>query len=391
MGEELRESLNGLRLMGRRSLLALLGIAASCAAVVALLNIGHNAANESVRSFQGLGTHTLIASFPAQAGTERPAPTRLDARALGAALPMIAHIAPLTLHSTRVAHDGKAMEAVVVGTTIDLAAVLGLRLQQGRFLSGFDRDTTYAVVGADLARKLGRPGDPLRLGDRLSMEGYLFEVVGIMAGLPRNPLFPIAADESVFVPIDGMRRLRPSPEIGNVVAQAQASADLRAAAEALKAYLDGISPGRESEVQIPRHLLDGLARQANTFTHLLAGLGGISLLVGGVGVMSVMLMSVNQRRMEIGIRMALGAKASDIRNLFLMEATALSAAGAVLGAVGGVAVAFAFVRFSGWSFSLALTSVPLGIGSSLAAGLLFGLHPALAAARLQPVVALRDD
>lgn len=169
------------------------------------------------------------------------------------------------------------------------------------------------------------------------------------------------------------------------------TSDLNTAADALKTYLGGLSRDRKAEVLVPQHLLDGLARQANTFAYLLAGLGGISLLVGGVGVMNVMLMNVAERRREIGIRMALGARARDIRNLFLIEAATLSVAGALLGASTGLAAAYTFVRISGWSFSLAPLSLPLGICSALTVGLFFGLHPALAAARLQPVQALRDD
>ncbi len=107
--------------------------------------------------------------------------------------------------------------------------------------------------------------------------------------------------------------------------------------------------------------------------------------------MNVMLMNVTERRREIGIRIALGAKSRDIRNLFLMEAATLSIAGSVLGACFGLTIAYFFTRFSGWSFDLDPLSLPLGIGSSLIIGLFFGLYPALSAARLQPVQALRDD
>ena len=389
--QTLIESLDSLHRLGRRAMLALLGIAVGCAAVIALLNIGHNAANEAISTFKGLGTNTLVATFPPQPGSDRPAPSRLDIQALGAALPMIEHAAPLILHSARIPHRGRAAEATIAGPSNGLAAVLGLRLEQGRFLSSFDRHATYVVVGARVARDLGRPGAPLQLGDRLPIEGYLFEVIGIAASLAPNPLIPVAADESVFVPIEGMRRLRPAPEIGSVIARTRDTPELNAAAAALKTYLDGMARGREAEVQVPQQLLDGLTRQANTFAYLLAGLGGISLLVGGVGVMNVMLMNVAERRREIGIRMALGARASDIRNLFLMEAATLSIAGAVLGAGVGLAAAYAFVRLSGWPFTLAPLSLLLGMSSSLAVGLFFGLHPALAAARLQPVQALRDD
>ena len=107
-------------------------------------------------------------------------------------------------------------------------------------------------------------------------------------------------------------------------------------------------------------MLDGLKHQADTFSYLLAGLGGISLLVGGVGVMNVMLMNVAERRREIGVRLALGARPRDIRALFLLEAGALSIAGALLGALLGLLSAYAFSRYSGWTFSLAPTPCPLG-------------------------------
>jgi putative ABC transport system permease protein len=385
------EALDSLRLLGRRSLLALAGIAVGCAAVIALLNIGHNAASESIRTFKGLGTTTLVATFPFMPDNRRLAPSQLDIKLLLTALPMIEHAAPLILHSAHVKYRGHETTAIVAGTGSGLVEVLGLRLEQGRFLSDFDRDSTYAIVGSRVAGDLGRLGAPLRLGDRLPIEGYLFEVIGIMGSLAPSPLTSITADDSIFVPIEGMRRLQPLPEINSVIARTHETSDLNAAADALKTYLGSLPGSREADVLVPQRLLEGLTRQANIFSFLLAGLGGISLLVGGIGVMNVMLMNVTERRREIGVRMALGAKASDIRNLFLVEAASLAVAGAVLGACVGLAAAYAFVRISGWDFSLDFLSIPLGMCSSLAIGLFFGLHPALAAARLQPVQALRDD
>lgn len=382
----LLEAFDSLRLLGRRSLLALLGIAVGCAAVVALLNIGHNAANEAISAFKGMGTNTLIATFPAQAGNNRPGPAKLDTNALTHAAQGIAQAAPLILFSAHINHGGHSTGSTLAGTTADLLQVLELKMAQGRFLSRFDQQATYAVVGARVARELA-----IGLGDRLPIEGYLFEVVGIIASTPLNQLASVAPDESIFIPIEGMRRLQPLPEISSVVARARDTERLTDDAEAMRIYLQSIAKGRDVEVQIPQRLLEGLTRQTDTFAYLLAGLGGISLLVGGVGVMNVMLMNVTERRREIGVRMALGARADDIRNLFLCEAAVLSVAGALLGAVVGLAAAYVFVRFSGWAFSLAPLSLPLGVLSALAVGLFFGLHPALSAARLEPVQALRDD
>lgn len=386
----LTESIHSLRLLGRRSLLALLGIVVGSASIIALLNIGRNAADESIRAFNDLGTDTLVINFPHSPQNKHPLPSTLDIDALKQAVPAIGHIAPITIHSARVSLNGQFSEATLVGTTAGLAPALGLKIREGRFLSDFDHRETFVVLGARVARDLGAKGNPLQVGDLLRIENYLFQVIGIAESFPAGSLMPVAVDESVILPIEGMRRLRPAPEIGSVIGKVVATAELPATAKTLRNYLIGWLNGREVEVQIPQHLLDGLKRQANTFSYLLAGLGGISLLVGGVGVMNVMLMNVSGRRREIGVRMALGARPCDIRNLFLLEAGTLSVAGALLGALLGLVVAYGFTRVSGWQFSFAPESLLLGCGSSLLIGLFFGLYPAISAARMQPVQALRD-
>lgn len=385
------ESIDSLRLLGRRSLLALLGIVVGSASIIALLNIGRNAGEESMRTFKDMGTDTLVVNFPFTEQKKQPPPTTLDVPAIYWALPAIAHIAPLTQHSVSVSREGARTDASLVGTTAGLAAILGLRLHSGRFFSSFDQRAAYVVVGARVAEDLQVRGRPLRINDWLQIDHYLFQVIGIAASQSHNPMLPIALDDSLLIGLDGLRRLQPSAEIGNVVAKLIPDADLPGTAQALKALVSKQLHGREVEVQIPHQLLEGLTRQANTFAWLLAGLGGISLLVGGVGVMNVMLMNVTERRREIGVRMALGARARDIRRLFLLEAATLSVVGALLGALLGVASAYAFALFSGWQFSLSLVSLPLGLGSTLLMGLFFGLYPAISASRLSPVRALRDE
>jgi putative ABC transport system permease protein len=386
LARALVESFDSLRRLGRRSMLALSGIAVGCAAVVALLNVGHNAALDALRVFEGLGADLLVANFTSSPGeAPRPAPATLDAATL-AAVPGIRRAAPILSHASHVRQAGRSAEATVLGTTAELPGVLGLSLAQGRFLSEYDASSTYAVAGARVARAL-----QLRLGDALRVDGTVFEVVGIAAALPRHPLVPVSADDAVFVPLEGMRRLLPVPEIHGVFARAREPARLDDAARALKAHLEKVSQGRAVDVQIPRRLLDGLSRQSRTFTYLLGGLGALSLIVGGAGVMNVMLMAVSERRREIGARLALGARGRDIRDLFLGEAAMLSAAGALAGALLGLSAAYAFVRFSGWRFALSAPSLPLGVLSALAVGLASGLYPALSAARLVPVQALRDD
>lgn len=389
--QSLQESIDSLRLLGRRSLLALLGIAIGSASIVALLNIGHNAADDAISAFKSMGTDTLVIAFPFSSEKQQPLPPVLDTQALLDAVPGLAYIAPLTLQSAHARYQGRATQANLVGTTSGLFFTLGLYLESGRFISDYDQRSTFAIVGSRVAQELGAPGRPLRVGDLLQVEGYLLDVIGILRSQPSNGLIPVAVDDSVFTPIESIRRLRPEAEISNIIAKATSTDNVQRTAERLTQALKERFQDRDVEVQVPLQLLDGLKRQANTFSYLLAGLGSISLLVGGVGVMNVMLMNVAERRREIGVRMALGARARDIRTLFLLEAAMLSVIGSLMGAAVGLGMAYVFVYYSGWSFSLALESLPMGVGGALATGLFFGLNPALAASRLPLVEILRDD
>ncbi|WP_017906859.1 ABC transporter permease [Pseudomonas asplenii] len=387
----LHEAFVSLRTLGKRSILALLGIVIGSSSVVALINIGHNAAQEAAAIFKDMGTDTLAAQFPGGADLREPMPASIDTARLQAMLPGVPYLAPIALSSGAVVFQGRGINTNWVGTTAQLAGAMRLKLREGRFLSEFDQGETHVVVGDQVARRLGSPGSPLRVGERIRLNDYLFRVIGILYSQPMAVLIPVQADESLFLPLAGMRRIVDSPQITSVIARAAPDQDMETVAGDLTAALKSTLRGREVEVQIPQQMIDGMTRQSRTFGYLLMALGGISLVGGGVGVMNVMLMNVSERRREIGIRMALGARRRDIRNLFLLEAVTLTAVGALSGAILGVTAAYLYARLSGWQFSLAAASLPLGVGSTLLVGLFFGLYPAISASHLQPVEALRDE
>lgn len=386
----LAESLQNLRANGQRSWLALLGIVVGSASVVALLDIGRSASEDAISTFKGMGTNALVASFP-DFPRSPPLPKIFDTRPVHQALPDLAQIAPISQYSARVSRAGTRFDASVIGTTAALAPVMDVRLASGRFLSPLDGNSLFAVVGAEAAAVLRGVGPPVQLGELLRIGDYQFQIIGVLAPQLHNPLLPVAADGSVFIPASSVSRLSSTVRIGNVIARVIPGADLQRTAHSFETLLSEQLGGREVNVQIPRQLLDGLKRQADIFAWLLAGLGGISLLVAGVGVMNVMLMSVRERRREIGVRLALGARPRDIHVLFLLEAAHLSVAGALLGALLGSFIAWGFTRFSGWPLHLSLDAMALGIGSSLLIGLFFGSYPAAVAARLSPAQALRND
>lgn len=389
----LAEPLDSLRRLGRRAVLALLGIAVGCAAVVALLNIGHNAQLQAMEVFQGMGSDLLVASVqaPAGMGTSGQADS-IDSAALRAALPGVRAASVVSLASVQARLHGRSLDALLAGVGPELAQVLDLQSAQGRLLSRYDSASTHAVLGARLAAELAAKGTAVAPGDALQLAGYVFQVIGVLGTQAPNPLLPLSIDDCILVPVESMRRLVPAPQIGSVLARNHHGADPLALAPQLRDYLIDHLPGREVDVQVPQQLLAGLERQSRLFSWLLSGLGGIALLVGGVGVMNVMLMNVAERRREIGVRMALGARPRDIAWLFLLEAVVLAVLGACAGALLGVAAGWLFALLSGWGgFTLWPLSLPLGMGSALLTGLFFGLNPALSAARLQPVQALRDD
>ena len=391
LSQLLHEAFVSLRTLGKRSILALLGIVIGSSSVVALINIGHNAAVDAAMIFKDMGTDTLVAQFPPKGTGNVPMRTQLDLDAVRQAVPGIAHIGALSLFSGPVVFHGRTTNANFVGSTPDIQQAMRLNLGEGRFLSSFDANETYAVIGAQVAQALGTASDPVKLGERVRINDYLFLIIGILHEQPRAMLMPIQGGESLFIPAEGMRRIYATPSISNVVIRAAPGQDMERMAQDATAALQRQLTDHTVDIQVPQQMIDGMTRQSRTFAYLLLALGAISLVGGGVGVMKVMLMNVSERRREIGIRMALGARQRDIRNLFLLEAVTLTAVGALCGAVLGITAAWLYAWLSGWAFTLAAPALPLGVGSTLLVGLFFGIYPAVSASRLQPVEALRDE
>lgn len=390
LGELVRDAFANLYALRQRAALALLGVVIGTASVVAMLTIGHMAERESLKLFSHMGVDMLVVLTDGT-GSRQPdldpgAVASLPARHAG-----VIKATALITGSGRAANGGLGKIVGVVGGDAALQDLAGLRLSQGRFLRPVDAGGLVAVVGAEAAGALSRPGAPVAAGQVLRVGRYGFTVIGVLRPQPTTAFDPTDFNKAVIVPLAAGSRALDAPVINAAIARLGPGTEAAAQAAAVEADLRRSSPGAKPQVQSARALIETLRVQKAVHTRLLAAIGGISLLVGGIGVMNVMLMGVMERRREIGLRAALGASPRDIQLMFLVEAAALSLAGGLAGVVLGLLAAFVTAKTSGWSFSLALYALPLGGGVAVLVGVVFGLYPAVKASRLDPIEALRAE
>ena len=390
---EALRSLSGARL---RTALGLIGIMIGIASVITMISTAQIATAESRRQFEALGTDILTIKKPGgeHARQGGPAIGLADALALAEALPSLAEAAPRIQSSGTFIHAGKRSgSGSVQGVTAAFASVNTLALAEGRFISDFDVRRFFCVVGARVARAMRRSGAGRVVGATLDVQGRLFTVVGVLRereesyGLP----FQVEANRSVFVPITTARRMFPNSPVKLIVARMRPGVRHEAAASEVAGYFRARNPKLELEVKSAEQLIAQMESQLGLMTLLLGAVGSISLIVGGIGVMNIMLISVAERRREIGVRRALGARRRDIQSQFLIEAVILTVAGGIAGAVVGTAATWGVCRFTGWEFEVSVVSVISGIVVATAAGVFFGFQPAYQAARLDPIVALQGE
>ena len=383
-----KEAAGSLFAARQRSLLALIGIAVGVGSVIAMMSVGVIVREEALQQFRELGTDALSIRI-GRAGPGSAAPvTARDAFGVSA-LPGIAAAAPFLSSPGEVSLAGRPAESVtIVGAPAALADLDKLRVASGRLISDLDRRRYFCVVGAGVAQALREAGFERIVGETVRMEGAVYTVVGVLEHIPRG-MRRYGPDRSVFIPISTARRVLPSPEIRHVSARMSPGAHHVAAVREVVDYFRRVAPGRTVRVRSAEQLIEQMYKQMRLFALLLGSLGSISLLVGGIGVMNVMLVSVTERRSEIGIRRAFGARRADIQSQFLIESVVLSLVGGLVGIAAGIGGTWGICSFAGWTFGFSLLAVGLGMGVATASGVFFGFYPAWQAARLDPVAALR--
>ena len=385
----LAEAWSSLLTARHRTAPAIIGIAIGVASVSSMISVGTIVRTEAARQFQELGTDIVNVRLRARhRNAGRVSVGLSDAEGI-AVLPGIRSAAPYTIDSTEVVLRGtQTARARIVGAAGALADLGRLELAQGRFVSKLDSGQYFCTVGAGIADALRRAGGGSVIGETVRMGKTVFTVIGTLHRAARGQR-PFDANTSVFIPIATAARVSSAATLRDILARMSPDTHYREATRQLKAYFRGRVPTAIVQVRSAEELIEHMHRQMRLYTLLLGAIGGISLLVGGIGVMNVMLVAVTERRREIGVRRALGARRRDIQGQFLAESIVLSLLGGVVGVALGIGATYGICRFSGWEFALSMGGTLLGTAAAGGSGVFFGLYPAWQAARLDPVIALQ--
>lgn len=380
-----------------RSFLAVLGILVGTAAVVALINCSQLATEKALAQFKALGTDLLAISV-FQTNTKGIPGTggRNDIlignwRQLPVFIPEIEQIAPYNTAYQPMSFQGKTLTGVVIGADETLASILHIELAEGRFVSFVESFEHVCVIGHGLAEQLKQVSSDPPVGKQLRIGQALYTIIGITRPWKENGFFNEDINQAAIIPITGMALVSQDAKINNAIVLLKPDKNIDTIITRIKQHISTQAPKLNIFIRSAKQIIASMESQGRIFTLLLGVIGGISLLVGGIGIMNVMLVSVSERKKEIGIRKAVGAKNSDIQALFLMESVILSLSGGLLGVIVGCIFTWIVAYFSHWPFRLYAIPPIAGFAVSVITGIFFGFYPARRAARLEPMVSLRNE
>ncbi|HHV61067.1 MAG TPA: FtsX-like permease family protein [Firmicutes bacterium] len=391
-------ALSSIKTNKMRSGLTLLGIVIGVASVIVMISIGEGARQEVSGEWGDLGSNLiLIQPDYLDADVKRGdfKPLRLeDADAIGELCSLVARVAPEAINRGLARYGSRHEEVTTIYTTSDFARVGGVSLKTGRFLNELDiiRRRRVVVLSSRVRERLFPGGNPL--GRKVKLNGQGFTAIGIADEVNKGVTFTgdSTQDMLVYLPISLADRMIGSSAVSVILAQSTGADVIDQACEQIEAVLRRrYGASFKYKVQNLEAMVRAARATMSIFTAILGGIGGISLLVGGVGVMNIMLATVSERTREIGIRKAIGARRRDILRQFIVEAAVMCTTGGVVGIILGSAAARAIAGIAGWPALVSPWSVGVALFASSLVGLASGTYPAWRAARLRPVEALRYD
>jgi putative ABC transport system permease protein len=404
----MRIALRALKVNRARSALTMLGIIIGVAAVIAMVGVGAGATDRIQQQIQSMGANLIIvlpgsvSANGVRLGSGAVASlTQDDAKAIATECPSVALAAPAVRGSVQVVNGNSNWATTVQGVTPDYMTIRDYTMLSGQFFTNQDVDAAAktAVLGQTVAQNLFGNSDPT--GQVVIIKNVPFTVAGVLTPKGQSPTGQ-DQDDVILLPIStatqkvlGANKAN-ARAVGSLMVQASGSEVMDQAQQELTALLrerHRIQPGADDDFSV-RNLTEVFAAQessAQVMSILLGAIASVSLIVGGIGIMNIMLVSVTERTREIGLRQAVGAKTRDILSQFLVEAVTLSLLGGIIGIVVGLTASLLISYFAQWSTSVSLLSILMAFVFSALVGVFFGYYPARKAAYMDPIEALRYE
>jgi putative ABC transport system permease protein len=403
-----RIALRALKVNRTRSLLTMLGIIIGVAAVIAMVGVGAGATTRIQQQIQSIGSNLImvlpgsISANGVRLGSGGVATlTEDDAKAIAAECPSISAVAPMVRGGVQIVFGSSNWATTAQGVTPDYMTIRDASMMSGEFFTNQDVDSAAksAVLGNTVAQNLFGNSDPT--GQVVIIKNVPFTVVGVLTPKGQSPT-GVDQDDVILLPLSTAKQKvlgankANAKAVSTLMVQAIAPQAMAQAQEEMTALLrerHRIQPDDEDDFTV-RNLTEVFAAQetsAQVMSILLGAIASVSLIVGGIGIMNIMLVSVTERTREIGLRLAVGAKTRDILSQFLVEAVTLSLLGGIIGIIVGLAASLLISHFAQWSTQVSAMSVLMAFVFSAVVGVSFGYYPARKAAFLDPIEALRYE
>lgn len=370
-----------------RSLLTALGIIFGVGAVVGLVSIGQGATKDISDRITNMGSHLITVTPNRATGA---ALYIEDAQDLMERVSTISDAVPFVIFNSVIKGTNKTHSTSVEGATVGYFDLRNIKIEIGRPFTSAEIDDRQrvALIGKTVSKELFEERSPL--GEKILVKGQYFDIIGILE--ERGSNMGRDNDDLIIIPVTVAQRLSGSKQIGTIYLKAKGTEEAKLAVAHVTAIYNQKFK-RENTVRVTSQdeLLTTISTTTRTLTIMLGAIAGISLVVGGIGIMNIMLVSVTERTKEIGIRKALGAKRKDIMGQFLVESVLLSVSGGLIGILLGVGLSKAVSVLAQWTTVISSTAIIISFLFALGIGLFFGVYPAYKAANLDPIVALRND
>src|SRR5688500_2716367 len=386
-----------------RSLLTMLGIVIGVGAVIVMVAVGQGAQSRIEQQIQNLGTNMIVITpgSSQQGGVSQGAGTfnRLtmdDAEKLKREGGQLSGVTPVIFTRAQAIGGQGNWRTIINGVSTDWQTIRDWPLKSGTFFSEADVRSMrkVAVLGSTVANNLFLGADPV--GQQIQLRGVPFSVIGVLEAKGQTASGTDQDDVVVVPHTTAQARLSGSPRIWQILAATYSPTDIPVAQQEIKTLLReshrlGADDEDDFTIRNQTELADAASGTTQVMSYLLAAIASISLLVGGIGIMNIMLVPVTERTREIGIRMAIGARGSDVLTQFLIESVVMSLLGGIIGLLVGFAGAAILGKMTGWSTATPPEAVAIAVVFSAAVGIFFGFYPARKAASLNPIQALRYE